>query len=98
MESVYQLADAFPKVGDALNEMALFLSPLLAEAYDETPRKVSWFYRVWASGYVAMKSMILKRRLEENFTVPQDLLEELAESENGEDRIRTCGTLTGSRI
>ena len=42
LELFNRVAEANPVVG----EMASFITPLTEEAYAETPRKVSWLYRV----------------------------------------------------
>ena len=57
------------------------------EAYDDTPRKVSWFSLVWKCGHVVSKSLLLIREFYRKFTVPQKVLQEVFEAQNGEDRI-----------
>ena len=85
-----QVVAANPVVG----KISSFVNSLLIESYDDTPRKVSWFSLVWKCGSVVAKSLLLIRDFYRNFTVPQKVLE----AQNGEDRIRTCGTRTSSRI
>jgi len=79
-------------------KLSSFVNSFLVEAYDDTPRKVSWFFLVWRCGYVASKTMFLFGEFYRKLTVPQKVLQEVFEAQNGEDRIRTCGAHTGSRI
>ena len=81
-----------------VSKISSFVNSLLIEAYDDTPRKVSWFSLVWRCGNVVSKALLLTRALYRNFTVPQEVLQEVFEAQTGEDRIRTCGTHTSSRI
>ena len=49
-------------------------------------------------GYVASRAMFLFGEFYRKLTVPQEVLQEVFEAQTGEDRIRTCGTHTSSRI
>ena len=88
MELYNKAAAANPVIG----KMSLFINSLLLEAYDDTPRKVSWFSLVWKCGYVVSKALYLYRAFYKNITVPQELLD----VENGGQGIRTLNRLPGS--
>ena len=82
----------------AVSEISSFVNPLLMEAYDDTPRKISWCTLIGKCMWVAYKAPTLLRKFYKDFTVPEEVLKDQAKAKNGEDRIRTCGTHTGSRI
>jgi len=81
-----------------VSKISSFVNSLLIEAYDDTPRKVSLFFLVWKCGHVASRAMFLFGEFYRKLTVPQEVLQEVFEAQTGEDRIRTCGTHTSSRI
>ena len=79
-------------------EISSFINSLLVGGYNDTPKKYSWRIFMWKCMQIAYKAPTLLMEFYKNFTVPQEVLEAYAKVQNGEDRIRTCGTHTSSRI
>ena len=68
----------------AIGKMSSFVNSLLAEVYDDMPRKFSWLSFVWKCSQVASTAALLLMEFYKKFTVPQRLLE----AQNGGQGIR----------